>query len=361
MNSQQKTKQNRNLYMLHKRYGTSIRNRSLILDPEAEDVLRRAERQGNERSSWRRSNISEKKEIIRLLRGRSLSAPELFATLGMRNGFSTSSMLPYVLALKSLERKGLVRPAWAAWTYPAVKGDLLVKLEVLLLEKPRVYSSEDIVIDLGLLGEDYALKRVNKACNILEIAGRILKLPPSTMGKSNISMWIHSDYSKNPATVPSWNIKWWILRILMDGDATFSTLAMKLDQMGVATAFTREVGSSVLLASGIRSSIDSLREVGLVDVRQETVGHRMTRIFSLAEGVTELIRKPYLDETLNRALKAEYTYGMKLRINDMADKMLRCVRILMEHRRTGGKAFKVARTLGEKESYVEGVLRGSYP
>ena len=337
---------------LKKRYGVQIRNRPLVLDQFAEECF-----YGN-----RSERIDEKVEIISLLRKRDLSAVELFAYLGLKYGFGEKDLIQYVYALNSIEKQGFINPKWAVWISVAVKDDLLIELENVLYLNQIVLSSSELVSKLSyLVGKEYALKRINKACNILEVADRIVKLPSNSLGCNGLSMWMHKNYERTSATVPSWNVKWWILKILMEGKATFSDLVKRLGSSGIAKMSERELGNSILVGAGINAALNSLREACLIRAKQELVSRRRTKVYSLAYGVEGMMKRPYLDEGLNIALKAEYDHRVKLKNKDIVDKILRCVNILMEHERTGDGAFKIARTLGENESYIAGVLRGSYP
>jgi hypothetical protein len=341
------------LNQLSKRYGINVRNRPLVLDKSTEDQIEKSKQQGR---------MDEKFEIISLLRKKDISAVELFAYLGLKHGFGEKSMIPYIYALKSLEIQDLVKPKWAAWTYMAVKNDLIEDIERILLASHLALSSAELVARASCLKkEEYALKRINKACNILDAAGKAVKLPPSTLGGSGLSMWIHKDYEKTVDTVPSWNVKWWILKILSNGDAAFSGIVEKLGSSGIAKTFASELADSILIGAGINSSIDSLIDAGLIKARHEPGNRRSSIVYSLAYGVDGMLKKPYLDELLNMALKAEYRTGAGHKIEKIAEKMLRCARILMEHQRTGEGACRVAGAIDENEKYIEGVLRGSYP
>lgn len=329
-----------------KRFGKCVQHSRLRAVPATEDLVKKIEE---------RKYAGKRLEIIHLINEKKeLNAYELLAILAQGHG--TGQLPYYAKALRLLAQEGMVKPRSVRdFGWMIRKGSLKMVEEVL---KDEGKALDSLALEQRI---PKSKREINKICNLLEVMGRIVRLPSNTLSKCGRNVWIHSDYRNTSESIPWWNIKHQVLEILSRRSGLIYTqIAMENEIRGLIKVKERNLGNSKFVNAFLFSALDDLRRYWVIYSKRRKEGQKITNVYFLSDHIRDLIRKDYLDETLRKILLGVRTNSPSPRMHDMVEKILRWTRVMKMLERKLKKSY-IARLLDEKGGYVESVASGSIP
>lgn len=316
------------MHVLEQRLGKNIREKPLrILNPNVEEIVRGV-------WSVRRDAVRSKvAEIVDIIQSSEIGTRELIAILALRHGYS--ALFGYYSALRVMRRAGALTPSSFAFLDPIVRQELLPRIEMSLAESARAMSTTELVG--AIYGSQShrewprAMRCIGEACNILDCAGRITKLPCDSRSGHGVAMWIHADHRYTPASIPTWNLKYVLLEVLSKLSAASAVQLLQCDAIQALIAVKeRALSGTTVFSGGLRESLDHLRQYGLIEVKLEKAGRKTTKFYCATELAKLLLNTSYLSEPLRMLLLGVPYDGLLPRERDLIAKMCEWAKIARE-------------------------------
>jgi hypothetical protein len=289
---------------------------------------------------------------------------QLVGALTHAYGIESSTILEYLNAIGSLERKGVISPKWTGRCFEGpMKAGLPKKIEDILMNGDPLTSSE--LIRMIYPGTDDSERKrrlddVNLVCNLLDTMGWITKLPADSTMQHNNYRWVHESCRRTPETIPRWNVRYALLKTIDECGPISKSGLMKEPAVICLVSVHMTNISKELVSTQVDNALDGLRSQNLVEV-EILSGQRATQCFGITDQGHRMLKRTsdsnYLDERLRRLL-LESKQGIRPSQADRADRIIRWLRVLIEMDKGYGKAHMITKRLGENEGYVRGIVNG---
>ena len=357
---------------LRKRAGRCISDNPFKLDEgkwkEKQSLMRKPRFVKNQRyaDSFRRQTEIVDTIVSRQKAQQPIGPLQLVGALALEHGTQGRIMLDYLNTIKSLERTGIISPIWTSRCF---NGPIKLGLPSLIESTLRDFSSSmtsNELIKMIYPGMDRVKRKrrlndVNLACNLLDTMRRITKLPANSAMQHNNYRWIHENWRNTSTTIPLWNIRYVLLKIIdRQGPISKSSLMKEPMVIRLISAHTTNLSNS-MLCSVMENPLDCLRAQELIST-EIIPGQRATQCFGISNYGHELLEKTttsnYLDEDL-RLLLLQSKEDIRPSQTDREERIIRWLKILIEMDKGYGKAHMITKRLCENEGYVRGIVNGN--
>ncbi|MFH1720997.1 MAG: hypothetical protein ABH950_00175 [Candidatus Altiarchaeota archaeon] len=271
-----------------------------------------------------------KSEILQILEeggDGKLTTPEILAVLAVRHGIDSDSLKPWVSDYNNLVMTGIIKGGKIPMFLSALKDDVPARALTILEETGTHMSGEELAdklgysLDVSQSQRNSTLNKINGSLNLLDLINRVVKLPKDT---SRIR-WIHPKQRYSQATIPEWNLKYRILKVIRDHPEILQIDIGK--DPSIVSFFSRSSPKtdqeSQHLSRLLSDDLSDLRRFGLITAEEKKVGpsHLKTRVYGLTPeaeewmGITD--REGRLHEDLRKALLGEHQIGLTEKQLDM--------------------------------------------
>ncbi len=349
---------------LNIRFGEHIGAKDIRLASDFEEKIRKREEyiaSLNPHRTRRYSledSLERQKEIIDVLQtadelGFGIDYMDLNGILALRHGTSMDNMFPYSKTIAAMSASKLINTEGSPNLRRALEHDLVTKIEGVIdsTNEPVTFFK---VLE-RLMPEQPSPDWINSAFNLLDVLGRVTKLPTNSVIAGHPTMWLSPKYAQTDRSIPEWNIKYRLLLAFNSLElATISDLVKDKNVIEISSIHTELPYSG----ANLTNALDDLIQQGLVDVgmvfrRRTATAYSSTSKARQLLGIT--LSQNYLDDELRRLLLGEKYADMHTSEKLQLKKEKRIFKILGEYEE-GESAMSLAARISDSETYVYQIL-----